>query len=149
MRVAPHIERVTVLPPDLLALRADALRENNRLLEILAEDFATGAIRFDQPGEALFTARDHATGPLRGIGGLTHDPYAGAPGIARIRRLYVAPTARRAGLGSALLNAIVDHAAAHFTALRVRSPAAAARFYAANRFVRIDAASATHERTLP
>jgi hypothetical protein len=63
---------IDALPDDFAAMRAEALAEGFRHLERLAEDWASGAIRFDRPGEGLLAAQ--LAGALAGIGGLTIDP---------------------------------------------------------------------------
>lgn len=142
------IERLEALPADYGALQAEAEAEGVRLLTVLAEDLAAGTMRLDEPGTALFAARD-AYEVLRGVGALTPDPYAGEPGVGRVRRLYVAPVARRAGHGRALIEAMATAAVPGYRVLRVRAPPAAAAFYLACGFVRTtDSLSATHSRDL-
>lgn len=124
------IQRLLILPGDLDTLASEARAEGFRALDVLAEEFSTGTNRFDGPGEALFGAR--TAGRLVGIGGVTRDPYA--PDAARVRRLYVAQSAREQGIGRALLAAIIAEARLHFSLLRVRSPDDAAGFYLAAGF---------------
>jgi len=149
MRLAHPIlvQRLRSLPDAFPELAADAKAAGVRLLEVLQEDWSTGAMRFDGPGEALYAA---VAGPaLLGIGGLTRDPYLRGEAAGRVRRLYVRRAARRHGVGSALLAAIAEGArAAGWQRLRVRAPVDAFAFYEGCGFVRmVGEAAATH--TLP
>ncbi|TPG61023.1 N-acetyltransferase [Roseomonas nepalensis] len=141
------VARVDALPPGFPVLRDAALAEGWRMLRVLEEDWDAGAMRFAAPGEALFAA--WRGGALAGIGGLTVDPYAEAETIGRLRRLYVAPPHRGRGLGRALVEAMLAHAAAHgFRSVRVRAPPAAGRFYEACGLLPAVLRSATHMRPL-
>ena len=134
------VARVEALPPGFPALRDMALAEGWRLLRVLEEDWDARRIRFDGIGEGLFAA--WRKGALAGLAGLTADPYADSPGMAR---LYVGPAHRGHGLGRALVRAAADAAGAQgFAAIRVRSPAAAAPFYEACGFLPAVLRSATH-----
>ena len=126
----------------LQKLRAESSREGFQFMERLSDEWVSGANRFDNPGEALFLAV--VDEEVVGVCGLNRDPYASAPNIGRVRRLYVLREHRRGGVGRALLNAVIAHARNHFKILRVRTDAAT-EFYAANGF-RPDAsdAEATH-----
>ena len=63
-------------------------------------------MRFDGNGEALLAA--HVTGVLAGIGGLTNEPIL--PGALRMRRFYVRPLFRRAGIGRTLAMVLLGRA---------------------------------------
>ena len=136
--------RIAALPPGFDELAADALADGQRLLDVLAEDWRSGALRFDGPGEALFIAE--AGGALVGIGGLTRDPYLRDEAAGRVRRLYVLRAARRHGAGRALLGGIAQVGRdAGWSRLRVRSPATAHAFYEACGFLRaVGEKAATH-----
>ena len=139
-----RVARVAALPDGFEELAADARADGQKLLEVLREDWASGAIRFDGPGEALFAA--FAGEALLGLGGLTRDPYLKAEEAGRVRRLYVRRAARRHGVGRALLGAAAAGAAeAGWPRLRVRAPAAAFAFYESCGFLRaVGEAAATH-----
>jgi GNAT superfamily N-acetyltransferase len=143
--MSTRVERIAALPPGFPTLRDAALAEGWRMLRVLEEDWTSGTLRFDGPGEGMFAAwRGNS---LAGMVGLSRDPYAEEPGIARLRRLYVAPAHRGRGIGRALVEAAA--AGAHgFHTLRVRSPAAARRFYEACGFLPAVLRSATHMRPL-
>jgi GNAT superfamily N-acetyltransferase len=99
----------TALPPDFAALRAEALREGHRFLERLDADWQAGTMRFDNSGERLLAAT--IAEKCAGIGGLTRDPSI--PEALRLRRFYVHPQHRRAGIGSGLAERLLAHARAH------------------------------------
>lgn len=113
-------------------------------IEHLFADFASGANRFDRPGEVLLAA--DLEGDAVAVAGLNVDPYE--PSSWRIRRLYVMDAHRRRGLGTALLAALTATTPSG-SRVRVRVPdATAAAFYEANGFGRVDAATATHEMSI-
>ena len=100
------------------------------MLVTLHQDWISGRNRFERPGEALFQVR----GPvgLAGLCGLNRDPYSPDEGVGRLRRLYVAPAERRAGVGEALVRHALAHARGSFTLVRLRtSNPEAARFFRA------------------
>ncbi len=136
--------RAIRLPEDFEELAADAIADGQKLLEVLREDWDSGALRFDGPGDALFVAR--AGGALIGIGGLTRDPYLAGEAAGRVRRLYVRRAARRHGAGRALVAAMAAAARdAGWPRLRVRAPAAAFGFYESCGFLRtVGERSASH-----
>jgi GNAT superfamily N-acetyltransferase len=97
---------VDELPADFDAIRADARAENYRFLDRLASDWASGAVRFDRPGEALLAA--YSEGVLAAIGGITIDPIV--PDALRMRRFYVRPAFRRTGIGREIAQALLERA---------------------------------------
>ena len=82
---------------------------------------------------------------MLGIGGLNVDPYAGAAGTGRLRRLYVMPEARRQRIGLRLVMALLERAWPVFERVRLSTDtAAAARFYERLGFAPVTAPDATH-----
>ena len=132
------IERVLdALPQSFAALLADSERAGQRFVRRLADDWASGANRFDRPGERLLGA--WREGALVGVGGLNVDPYAGRDGVGRVRHLYVLSTCRRLGIGARLVEAIVEAARGRFDRLRLRTlDPEAARLYERLGFSRRD-----------
>jgi GNAT superfamily N-acetyltransferase len=143
-----RVARLHGLPEGFEDLAADAVADGQNLLEVLREDWTSGALRFDGPGEALFAA--WAGDALLGLGGLTRDPYLKAEAAGRVRRLYVRRAARRHGAGRALLGAIAAGAdQAGWRRLRVRAPVAAFAFYEGCGFLRaVGETAATHVMVL-
>jgi GNAT superfamily N-acetyltransferase len=94
------------LPAGFDALREEARAEGYLFVERLAADWEAHTMRFDGNGEALLAA--HVTGVLAGIGGLTNEPVL--PGALRMRRFYVRPLFRRAGIGRTLAMALLERA---------------------------------------
>ncbi|MGB3127019.1 MAG: GNAT family N-acetyltransferase, partial [Pseudomonas sp.] len=121
------INPLAELPEQAHALEALALREGFRFITRLITEWENQSNRFDQPGECLLGVFHH--GQLIAIGGVSVDPYAG-PGIARLRRVYVAPEQRGRQVGKALVHQLLEHAAGHFQQARLSTdtPQAAA-FY--------------------
>jgi GNAT superfamily N-acetyltransferase len=138
--------RLTTLDRGQLEPLVDAShREGFQFLVRLRDDWASGANRFERPGEGLFGL--FAAGQLVGIGGINRQDES----TGRLRRFYILPSHRRRGWGSRLLRHILNHAARHFrrVVLRTTTPAADC-FYRAGGFVRIaDAPEATHRTELP
>ena len=76
-------------------LIAESESHGLRFVRRLVDEWTSGTNRFDRPGESLFVAR--IAGEAVGVCGLNADPYAAAPGIARVRHLYVLSAHRRCG----------------------------------------------------
>src|SRR5438270_11536961 len=91
--------------PDRLAeLVAESEETGFRFVRRLVEDWESGRNRFDGPGEALFAAVCGQR--VVGVCGLNADPYTAAPGVGRVRRLYVLAGFRRSGVGRQLVRAV-------------------------------------------
>jgi GNAT superfamily N-acetyltransferase len=101
--------------------------EGFRFVRRLRDDWLAGENRFSTVGEAFFVARDGEA--LAGFAGLNHDPFARNPRIARLRRLYVVESFRRQGVATALVDAIVGAAGAHFRILRLLTSSAEADLF--------------------
>lgn len=111
---------------DPLILESES--EGWRFVRRLADEWKAGTNWFDRPGEALFAA--WAGDEIVGVCGVNADPYAGDPLIGRVRRLYVARSHRRCGIGRQLVEAVLHAASGRFTSLRLRTENAdASRLY--------------------
>jgi RimJ/RimL family protein N-acetyltransferase len=146
----PRIEQWRELPANTLdALVAESERAGLGLVRRLVDEWASGANRFDRPGEAFFAAM--LDGRVIGVCGLNVDPYAGGPGIGRVRHLYVLTAHRRGGVGQRLVEAVVEAAGDRFGELRLRTHnPAAERLYERLGFARCtDANASSHRRRLP
>jgi ribosomal protein S18 acetylase RimI-like enzyme len=122
----PSIERLDAPPADCLgALIAESERYGLRFVRRLAEEWTSGANRFDRPGEALFVAR--IAREVVGVCGLNVDPYAGEQSAGRVRHLYVLSVYRRRGVGQRLVAEVIEASRSRFDNLRLRTqnPAAA------------------------
>jgi GNAT superfamily N-acetyltransferase len=140
-----RIERLHDLPAaGFIVLLAESEKAGLRLLRRLADEWASGANRFDRPGEALFGARIGRE--LIAVGGLNVDPYAAGPRVGRVRHLYVLEPWRRAGIGEQLVTEIIEAARGRFDRLQLRTQnPAAARLYERLGFrPRADVAHCTH-----
>ena len=92
------------LPPGFELLRHAADDEAFNMLATLAREWASGANRFDRPGEALLAAYDGDM--LVGMGAMSLDPVL--EDALRMRRFYVARPYRRRGVGRLLAKALLD-----------------------------------------
>ena len=100
MVMVPVVER---LPAGFDVLRQNARAEGHRIMDRLADDWASGAQRFDAAGEALLSAL--VASELAGVGGITADPMM--PGTLRMRRFYVRAVFRRHGVGRRLAETLI------------------------------------------
>ena len=140
-----RIERLHDLPAaGFIVLLAESEKAGLRMLRRLADEWASGANRFDGPGEALFGARIGRE--LAAVGGLNVDPYAAGPRVGRVRHVYVLEPWRRAGIGGQLVTEIIEAARGRFDRLQLRTQnPAAARLYERLGFrPRADVAHCTH-----
>jgi GNAT superfamily N-acetyltransferase len=120
------------LPDGFEILRHAADDEAYDMLATLARDWASGANRFDRPGEALVAAFDGAT--LAGMGGISLDPDV--PAALRLSRFYVRPRYRRRGVGRLLAGALLERAESAGRPITLNAPhAEAARFWEALGFI--------------
>lgn len=168
------VQRIESLDEGLLApLVKQSAAEGYRHLERLVEDWKSGASRFDRENEALFVATYSDAAPNKqnadpsssdqpsthkahsgvvwvGIVGLNVDPYLDDPAIGRVRRLYVDPAFRRAGVGRKLVERVIDHARGRFRRLVLRTTPEARDFYEKIGFEPDPSAvHHTHTRSLP
>lgn len=149
-RFADHVflERVESLDEARFTpLLEQSQGEGHQHLRRLADDWSSGANRFDRENEALFVAIsvDRNSTPFTtgagktsagtserrwaGIVGLNIDPYLQDPTVGRLRRLYVAPEFRRHGIGRQLVLRVIEHARGRFKRLVLRTTPAAITFY--------------------
>lgn len=131
------------LPEGFTALSELAAREGVHNMQALAQQWADGSQRFEEPG-ALFAA--YVDGELAGVGGVT--PQAGmAEPAMRMRRLYVAPSFRRAGVGQALAGAMIQQGfqAARLLTSNAEASEAAGPFWEAIGFEQVTGPDFTHQ----
>ena len=141
---AARLERVVVgLPAGFETLRAEARAEGHRNLDRLAVDWASGAIRFDRPGEALLVA--YVGDELAGVGGLTVDPAVKAAAL-RMRRFYVRKRFRRCGIGRRLAGALLERAVEGDRPVTVNAATGSVAFWEALGFVPDKRDGHTHKR---
>jgi GNAT superfamily N-acetyltransferase len=108
-------------------LLQDSESEGYGFIRRLVDDYASGANRFEAPGEALYGA--YYPG-LVGICGLNCDPYLSDPDVGRVRHLYVLHVYRRAGIGRSFIETLIADARRHFRLLVLRTTNQEAdRFY--------------------
>lgn len=116
--------------------------EGFRFLTRLINEWSSGVNRFDAPGECLMAV--FLGNCLVGIGGVSVDPFA-QNGTGRLRRVYIAPSARGQGVGRALVERLVAQAALHFRVLRLSTDTVEGNsFYLRCGFHRLVDEHATH-----
>jgi GNAT superfamily N-acetyltransferase len=113
------------LPAGFETLREEARAEGYLFVERFAADWEARRMRFGGHGEVLLAA--HVTGGLAGIGGLTIEPVL--PGALRMRRFFVRPLFRRAGIGRKLATALLERARTTGLLVTVNAAPASASFW--------------------
>ncbi len=136
--------RPIALPlPALAPLRLEAAAQGYRFLERLVAEWDDGIIRFDGPGERLLGA--FADLRLIGVGGISRDPFVTAGTVGRLRHLYILQAKRRQGVGSALIDHLLQHGRGAFDQVRLRTDRdETARFYIRRGFLPVDDPNASH-----
>ena len=129
--------------PRLSPLIEEAREQGFAFMDTLVREWADGTNRFDRAGECYLAVL--SGGRVVAAGGLNRDPYSDAPGVGRIRHVYVLAEARRSGAGRILLAELANRARGHFGVLRLRTrTAGGAAFYEAIGYVRTAQGDATH-----
>lgn len=130
------------LPHGFDVMCAEAGEEGIRNMALLKAEVGSPDDPFVEPG-ALFAAR--VGGALAGIGGVTVETGLSEPAM-RLRRLYVRPAFRRAGVARALAGAMMQQGfqTAPLLTLNAAASAAAPPFWEAMGFERVDRAGITH-----
>ncbi|MBV8184353.1 MAG: GNAT family N-acetyltransferase [Hyphomicrobiales bacterium] len=126
----------------LRPLVIEAERQGFDFMRRLVEEWASGANKFEGRGECLLGA--FGDGRLLGVAGLNQDPYAKVDAVGRLRHLYVLASARRLGVGSLLVQRILQEARPRFHILRLRATTGAADFYSRLGFTSIHEKTASH-----
>lgn len=133
---------VEALPHDFDVICVEAAAEGIRNMAALAAEFGSEGDPFRDPG-ALFAA--FAAGELAGVGGVTVQAGLDEPAM-RMRRLYVRPACRRAGVARALAGAMMQQGfqIAPLLVLNAAASDAAPPFWEAMGFERVDRDGITH-----
>ncbi len=130
------------LPGDFERLRSAAAAEGH--IERLDEDWNRGAQRFAGDGEALLAA--YQEGELVGIGGITREPSETAEPALRMRRLFVSPQARRGGVATTIVAALVQEGFDNAALITVHAgDSAAGAFWEAQGFQPVTGLAWSHE----
>lgn len=130
------------LPHGFDVMCAEAAAEGVRNMAMLRTEVGAPDDPFVEPG-ALFVA--HVDGVLAGVGGVTVQAGLAEPAM-RMRRLYVRPAFRRAGVARALAGAMMQQGfqAAPLLVLNAAASPAAAPFWEAMGFERVPWPGVTH-----
>jgi ribosomal protein S18 acetylase RimI-like enzyme len=118
------------LPAGIAALAKAALDEGYSFLGRLQDEWSSGAVRFDGPGECLFCSE--VGNKLVGVGGICRDPYLLDASIGRLRHVYVDRPFRLRGIAGSLVSTCLAHSGKHFRVIRLSTSAlnpTAARLY--------------------
>ncbi len=90
--------------------------EGFHFVERLVNDYKNGSNTFKHFGEGLFGVCNEED-ELVAIGGLNRDPFSNEQYIGRLRRFYVSKAYRRNGIGSLLVQRIIDEAKGYYKIL--------------------------------
>lgn len=133
---------VETLPHGFDVMCEEAAAEGVRNMALLAAQWTSGEQRFDEPG-ALFAVV--VEGELAGVGGVSVETALDEPAM-RLRRLYLRPAFRRAGLATRLAGAMMQQGFQTVPLLTVNAGAsdAAAPFWEAMGFGRVDWPGVSH-----
>ena len=138
------VERVEDLQSlDITRLVQESEEEGYRFVTRLVNEFEDGSNTFNKTGEVLFCVKKN-DGTVVAIGGINQSPFSQESEEGRLRRFYVLDHVRREGVGTLLLQSIIEHAKHHFKEITVRTESAKAdAFYRAGGFSFDDSASET------
>jgi GNAT superfamily N-acetyltransferase len=136
------VRLVEDLPHEFDVILAEAAAEGVRNMAALASQVGSADDPFREPG-ALFAAL--VDGALAGVGGVTAETGLDEPAM-RMRRLYVRPSFRRAGVARALAGAMMQQGfqSAPLLTLNARASDAAPSFWEAMGFQPVDWPGITH-----
>lgn len=138
-----QIQKIVLPITGIEQLHTEAKEHGYDFIDTLVDEWASGANRFNAPGEILCGHLEE--GLLVAVGGLTIDPFTTESHTGRIRRVYVRSAWRNKGIGRALVSALIEEARKNFRCVRLRAEnASAARLYERMGFTPIDNPDATH-----
>jgi GNAT superfamily N-acetyltransferase len=132
---------VAALPAEFDRLRAESSAEGHRFLDRLANDWASGVLRFDRPGEILLAAYSDDD-MLVGVGGITVDLEI--PKALRMRRFYIRSAFRRTGIGRAIAETLLVGALRKVDTITLNAAPASFRFWESLGFVPDQRAGHSH-----
>lgn len=119
---------------ELKPLIEDSQKEGISFVQRLVDEWVTKTNCFDREGEVFLIANDSK---LVGLCGLNIDPYYPVSGLGRVRHLYILSSRRRQGIGTLLIQNIIEQARQNFDLLNLRTNNPQAdRFYLARGFQR-------------
>jgi GNAT superfamily N-acetyltransferase len=132
---------VAALPAGFDQLRAESGAEGHRFLDRLANDWTSGVMRFDRPGEMLLAAYSDDN-MLVGVGGITLDPEIS--GALRMRRFFIRSAFRRNGIGRAIAQTLLESAIRKVDIITLNAAPASFRFWKSLGFVPDQQAGHSH-----
>lgn len=141
------VRAITLPQPGQAQLQVEARAEGHEFIDQLIGDWTSAEQRFDGPGELLAGA--FVDGELVAVGGLTRDPFVAQEKTGRIRKVYVRAAYRKAGIGTSLLNYLIEKAGECFDIVRLQAASEeASRLYERLGFAPISEAKASHKLIL-
>ncbi len=96
----------------------DAEAENYDFVYTLVNEWNSGEMCFDKPGEKFLGA--HIENRVIGVGGLSIDQYANDATVGRLKHIYVLRDFRRRGAAEKLVEQLMMNASDHFQIVRLR-----------------------------
>jgi Acetyltransferase (GNAT) family. len=122
-----RVETITPYVPGFSSLKAESIDLGFNMLRRLDDNWRNGTNCFDLPGEKLLGL--FSCHQLIGVGGLNQDPFMTNCRAGRVRHLYLGQCYRGMGLGTLLLQQIIQDAVIHFALINTHAPHAAYSFY--------------------
>ena len=133
---------------DINRLAREARAEGFHFLDRFLADLAGAAVQLD--GSAEFFLGVFWGDELIALGGITPDPYVDDGAVGRLRHVFVAPAARRRGIGRQLVSSLEERAWQSYDRLRLRTDTVdASAFYAALGYASVAEDRATHSKRRP
>jgi GNAT superfamily N-acetyltransferase len=111
---------INLIDDDLNTLMQESKEEGFRFVDRLMNDYKNGTNNFMKPGEALYGIFNNEN-MLVAVGGINIDPFSTEDNIGRLRRFYVNKGNRREGIGSLLLQKIINDARNNFKVLVLKT----------------------------
>lgn len=142
-----RLYEIKSLPFEFEELLRDSVKDGQKFLQRLQNEWASGVNRFTNPGGLLLAAFEGER--LVGIGGTNIDPYLQDSKSGRVRNLYIHSEYRRQGIARMIMQELESHARHHFTLLTLRTHNSEAFiFYASLGFTEVKEEFVTHKKIL-
>ena len=123
------IESISTIPFNgFTALKRESQLEGFYFLERLEADWTSNKNVFNKEGEGLRMIK--VNNQIAGLGGINNNSYgAVALRMGRLRRFFISKPFRRKGIGTALLNHLIQEYGHHYDAIQLYTDNAEASFF--------------------